>query len=698
MFLVIACFLSFTVVASDSFYVIEPPSASTTAPPSSEVPSPATPTATQPALPSATTRAPPTTTTQIFTPLQDQKGMSFLRESNVEITSTYWRIYMTLPFEQPCSDIEAHYQRSSQDPHFAYASALSPLLFSDHLLKEANETCQFLQDTHHLSRTKRSAPLEFGSQILKTVFGVARETDLDSIRADLQSIHSAMRNVTTAATAQLSLINSSWSHLQTQNEAIAHLMFNYKAVKLQLTNLTVTLAALTQTQKDLFSTILGQRKADSIVLLSQALHDKMDSIQHILVSAANNRIHPHLLPPVKLRLLLQQISATLPSGFDLFIPASQAHLYYNEPALTAFANNDGFSFLFKIPLRSRKSTFHLYSTRAMPTPIVNTTFSAYIYGMAPYFGITSDGTHYIEMSHTDFARCSTGSVRYCPIVTAILPTTRSSCLVALFTANARLAQTLCSKMIQQQSSSLAIKIPSSLNTWLMYIPSSRQLQLSCLQAGSSVFKTKYISLSAGSYQVSLPNRCQLYSHDFQLPLSFQGLNTVHLTNDDASFRPQLLQSVFSPDQLHLITHLDTSDKKPSKANLPTENKFFNLTVKSYGPRPVDFDNINALLQATDANLLSNPVRLEQHFKRHSTWLTIATALILFSLTLVILRCSWSIRRRWQIRSRSSIPEQTIIRELTTQAAPAASLSGGRTSMEEMPMILYHRPAYPLPPP
>ena len=567
------------------------------------------------------------------------KGVVFLPEVDVQVTNTFWKLYVNISLKPHCDKLVelAENIRKTRDQKKPKDTTLNSydidiftdsLNFSLRLIKDSSELCSTITDTH--LRPKRSAPLEFGSQLLQSVFGVARQTDIDSVQADLNHIHLALQNITLADQEQLSILNTTWTRLDEQAQALQQLSNNLaKLEKRELKIANQVTQHLTATHRMAALKASYDRIISAYYQTAVQQFAFMSAVDSILIAAASQKLSRHLISPAKLQLLLTEIQRKLPTGMKLFVPPEKSHVYYDEEITQVLSDDSGFSFIIRLPLQTENSAFQLFSTTALPSKLENSSLSAYVYNIAPFFGITASGSHYIELSHSDFSRCSTGIVKTCPISTAISPISQPSCLSSLFSGSSDGVHRLCSKMIVHRASPLAIRYPSG-HTWLLFLPFSLDIHLSCLRFNR--FHIKTIQVSSGTYKLQLPGKCQLTTTFFHIPISFQGHSTIDWDSfHQPIYRRRPISSLFSDSQENIIRTLDLTEdvvKHDVVNSIDQTHAVFNATLSAYGERPAQFDHIAAILKSTHANLLQDKSLFLNHFSRQSTWLTVGLCICL----------------------------------------------------------------------
>ena len=591
--------------------------------------------------------------TPVLKPIET-KGIAFLPETDVQVTNTFWKLFLDVPLIPKCKKL----QELEENIKNKLLSFDSPSLsleddrvvtdsfhFSLNLVKDASLICDTITETHVKTRIKRAAPLELGSQILQFVFGVARQQDVSTIQVDLNNVNKVLQNITIASQEQLTILNQTWTRLDRQEQSLA--------------TLARTLSKVEKRESEMTSIIQSTFKKEMHVLLEKASYDRlmtaiqnlaleysqqMNQLDSILISASNQRLSRHLISPAQLNKILRSVQNRLPNGMKLFVPPEHSYVYYDEATTHVLANENGFAFLIKLPLQTTNSAFQLFSTNSLPSRLANTTLSAYIYNVAPFFGITEGRTHYIEMSHTDYARCSSGILKTCPISTAIKPINQVSCLSALYTGNSKGVHDLCPKMIIKEASPVAIRYPSG-HSWLIFLPFDLDLHISCLQ--NHRFKVRMSNAAAGTYQLNLPSKCKLDSTFFSIPLSFQGSTDIQWGSfSDTPLQRQPIATLFSSFQEDIIRTLNM-DQPNEAAEIPPEDTthaVFNSTFSVYGNRPANFDHIAAILKSTNANLLQDKNLLVHHFQTQSTWITVAICLFLVLALIGLFVCVQKFKR------------------------------------------------------
>lgn len=350
--------------------------------------------------------------------------------------------------------------------------------------------------------------------------------------------------------------------------------------------------------------------------------DQITGIDLILEAAAQGLVHQRLISPRRLRLLLKSIEENLPAQFELYIPPRQYQLYYTQPMVTTMTTSTGFAFLLRIPLRSPKDSFVLYRARPLVTGLKNSTLSAYVYEIPDYFATNVDTTRFIELDSSDLLTCSTnGAMRVCPVNVPIRHWQTATCLSSLFKGDSNEVQQLCRRRITQHPLSSAYRIPHT-TSWVVALSHPQSITLNCLKEN----RAKQTKILNGHFVINVPPHCEATGENFILPVHFQTLTfaPVNWSSFETEDFSTVVSDLFSPSHLAFLTQTppEVSEIENHEPVISSQHKTFLTAIEKMGKRDIDFDQIRAELESTDARVLQSEDEFLLHATKQSTWGTI----------------------------------------------------------------------------
>jgi hypothetical protein len=206
-----------------------------------------------------------------------------------------------------------------------------------HELKQIEALLQTLESKLHdfhqiLPRLDpRRALLDYGGTILKTLFGAATISDINSFHDVINDLQVKNLDISHSLSSQLTYVKDLSTTTKINSEAITNLSSvikdniiqfheQFQRVTRDLLWLNITL----HQQNTLYSTI--KQMEITLVQLTQQIDDLFDAVQY----AIQGRLPIKLVNPVALQNILRNVTLKLPEGYELIAGTSldTIHLYY----------------------------------------------------------------------------------------------------------------------------------------------------------------------------------------------------------------------------------------------------------------------------------------------------------------------------------------------------------------------------------
>jgi hypothetical protein len=165
----------------------------------------------------------------------------------------------------------------------------------------------------------------------------------------------------------------------------------------------------------------------------------LEQVFRVISTMATRKVDPTVIPPVRLRSVLLQISNGLEEGRHLTLPVNPlTHIwdYYPTMAITPVVMTNRLLILLSIPLSDKNLELDVYRVHNLPSLHVamNISFTYDVEGT--YLAITKDQEYMAIPTEAEVLMCLVAGGTKCTINTALYPTQRNRfCLYALYRQN-----------------------------------------------------------------------------------------------------------------------------------------------------------------------------------------------------------------------------------------------------------------------
>ena len=187
-------------------------------------------------------------------------------------------------------------------------------------------------------------------------------------------------------------------------------------------------------------------------------------------AATSSKLSPHILPVADLQQMLKHIAATLPLTLHLpILPMDTLHFYRYLHAHVLIENKQ-FLLLIDIPIQDRAQQITIHQVLALDIPHGN--YSARYDINTQYFGVTTDATMGLELSHSQFEICKQANGQFCHISTPFQPLANPpTCIAVLYAKSKANIESKCSLQLHKASTT---PLPTQItpDVWILATPIS----------------------------------------------------------------------------------------------------------------------------------------------------------------------------------------------------------------------------------
>ena len=259
------------------------------------------------------------------------------------------------------------------------------------------------------------------------------------------------------------------------------------------------------------------------------MEERLGEIERSILSLSNARLNKNLLPPLKLREILQTIEKQLPANYTLLFSSTEPLWpYYSLLSATATFDTqmDSMVVRLSIPLVDVTNVLDLTKVHNLPLKAKDG-YSVKVDITAEYLVTDSSRNHYLELHKEDFADCQVyhaGNDRhfYCGLPPLLDATTTRSCVMQLY--QGRTSSEWCqSKLIYGMVQPFSRLYNGS---WV-FSALSENVQVT-LQCPDGNIPTSLMGFGI----VGLAEGCTISNEEFWYPHTFAGAMQLQLTFGD----------------------------------------------------------------------------------------------------------------------------------------------------------------------
>jgi hypothetical protein len=338
----------------------------------------------------------------------------------------------------------------------------------------------------------RRGLLNIGGMFLKTLFGTAKVTDLNSLQVTLEKLESHQDDVVSSMENKVTYIKRLDSVTSTNSEVIANL-FNivkdvvikyhdrFKEITRDVMWLNVTLHGMSELY------ILIRQLEFSTLKLQENLDELLGALECVLLG----KLPVSLVSPHTLHGMLGNVSRKLPEGYEWVFASKYANLYkyYGIIQAAVLGNTHAIKIVLNVPLKTVNREFVLYKLFTLPSPVSNTTSVQYRPNFR-YFACNEIQHRYALLTQAEVDHCTGGNVAICPANTAIYSTRVVTCQSSLYFQTLD-AHRLCQRQILHQPSTPTWTRHGTV--WIYHVLEPLQVTFRCLVNQTWTSKTKHLA-------------------------------------------------------------------------------------------------------------------------------------------------------------------------------------------------------------
>jgi len=329
--------------------------------------------------------------------------------------------------------------------------------------------------------------LNAGSEILRTVFGVARDSDIQDVKSVLATLHQRQIRLMHVSAKYLSILNVTQSATKENRDQLNDVVKTLGQFDVRLKNFSESVNTQLIESNNFMITYfhldLLVSEIRDLVMRANLLFEHLDSQ---LTAVSLGHLSPNLISPFNLRTILLEIKAELPALCQLpFSLDNDLINYYKYLPLSGVVEGNKLIMLIKIPLVQQYESFTMYDIINIPIIHSNRsqdhslTKSAVVKYDLPHRGIAINEKHdrYALLTSEDFQVCATAP--YCTLEKPLYSTGNSNdCIAKLFLGREQDIKRQCNKVINMHMS-LPYAAHLIKGSWLVVTDEPLRLAIQC---------------------------------------------------------------------------------------------------------------------------------------------------------------------------------------------------------------------------
>jgi len=385
-------------------------------------------------------------------------------------------------------------------------------------------------------RQKR-ALFDFGSDILRAVFGVAKDSDIQQIRSVLSTLHQRQLRLMHVSSQSLTILNLTQNAVKENRNSLNDVISTLSKVEVRLRNVTEEVnARLLETNNFMVSYF-------HLDLLIQEVRDLMsratlmfEHLDNQLTALSLGHLSPNLIPPYQLKELLLEIKNELPPLNTLPFDIEKGILeYYKYLPLSGIIENNKMVMVVKIPLNEQYEYYQMYSIINIPLTFANTTKSQLTSNMAvakydiPYAGIAinSKQTKYALLESGEISSCI--GAPFCQLMKPLYPIELSNtCIVHIFMNKQDLVAQNCRELVKPDTQLPYAEYITN-GVWVVVTPKPLRLSITCKRENN--LESSWSTINPPFDIITIPQGCTAINDLITLSATFDYKSTVTITDD-----------------------------------------------------------------------------------------------------------------------------------------------------------------------
>ncbi len=415
------------------------------------------------------------------------------------------------------------------------------------------------------TRSKR-ALINFGGDVLHSLFGVARSKDLLVLQGHVKTLATYLENTRSEFLEHESEMASI---MATVDERLVDAARAITANHAELEELSSAVDNELRELNEIWrsSLLIVSSYRDKVTKIQMRMLEVMSGINELTYS----RLSPYLVPTDLLRKALDQVQSVLMDRHpNFYVVHKDSAFYYQHTVSTVYRYKDSILITIDIPVVAGYHKYLVHEVLSVPVPIDDSkNHSTIALGLPDYIGLDLHSNSYVELQSKQYDQCLGKWEKHCPTMLTERSTSYPSCALAILFQLKDTVLEKCDFGFQQDEVGPSLFEVSPGN---LLVSNINSLVLDC----QGMIKTQ----DACQYCViTVPCSCSISADPFLIPeridscdKTSQVVSKTHLVN------LALLQNFFSKDKLEDVMG-DTTFAHPVETVLP-EFKLFSHNLSN----------------------------------------------------------------------------------------------------------------------
>ena len=416
-------------------------------------------------------------------------------------------------------EVLRYWQKRKPDKYLRFENTLRVVKYE---VQNLNQTQAFLlselediKSLHFTIRTKRNkrALLPIVGKALSFLFGTLSESDIESIKNNINTLAKNQKHITHVLKESLSVIKVSQGQIKQNRRSINQLINSFG----ELRNFSIVLSENVQ-HLDYFVRLYADFDR-SLSDIHEMIGIARDYLQHLklqLNMLSLGHLSPSVIPPGEFRRLLLNVRSKLPSQFRFPIdPERDLWTLYKTLTCTTLIENEKLFVVVSIPLLDTFGQLELYQVHNLAVSLNHNGDNQDITMFAQYqletkdLAINNKRTQYILLTSKEAEICSSNQNKYCSIRSPVYSVTSSKlCIIKIFMGDENGINKFC-KTIVNPNVILPLAEYLTDGQWAVVTLSPLKFEILCQSPGN--LSRNSITVKPPLDIVTLPMSCSAYS-------------------------------------------------------------------------------------------------------------------------------------------------------------------------------------------
>jgi len=401
------------------------------------------------------------------------QSVVFVKERDITLTNDRWKIIVHFDltaFEDVITTLHEGLTRAKESRR---ATPVGELRQVDVALSSFEDKLANLKQ--YLPKAdRRRGLINAGGSILKAIFGLATNWDLEGLRTTVDALHSKQGEIAHSMNQQVTYLKQLDGTVRFNHQAIANLSATLKDIAMRSQEKFQEIATKLEwgnLQREAATTI--RELEFTLTQLEISIDELINAIQYVMIG----RVPVNLINPTMLQDMLKNVALVLPEGCELIIGLSpnNVYLYYEVIQTAMLADMNNFKLVLDVPIKTVSRQYELYKTVVLPTRILNNTFAWFEVG-DNYFAINLLQRTYLTLSEEEVSKCRGEHIKICPINRAVYSTEVNSCALSLFLQSSQVRE-VCKRTVSTHPG--IPRLERYGNVVIYYLNGPKQLHLQC---------------------------------------------------------------------------------------------------------------------------------------------------------------------------------------------------------------------------